>query len=1320
MKTMKNLWNKTNFLLISLLLISSVVSPIFGTGIIINENHSYLYHIGSNTNEISIFNIDSPTNNIVASNPSKNKQNIIFGDLLINELATDEQNGVSEIKAIMLFEETTSKSERIEFIDTMLEEYVILDNYDIIPAVYLKCQLSELASKMEKLESFSTLKKVYKSRSYIFPYFQDEIPSSSALNKDYYPNWWIPAIGAENLAFDGTGVKVAVIDTGIYEHPDLNLTANRNFVSNESALDYNDLVGHGTHVAGIIGGNGSGSGGLYKGVAPGVSLINARAGDFTGLEEGDVISAIEWSVNTANADIISMSFGDNYPIASDPMILALAAVTENGVMTVSSGGNSGPEYFSGGSPASGIDVISVGATDRNNNLATFSSWGPSLSYLGYLDVVAPGVNIIATEAPESSISDRYRFLGGYFDFPGDADYIPLSGTSMACPIVAGALAIMKQAYPSISPETARIALLEGAQDLSNADDSEFMKSGFGLINITASLNYLNYLNGTYSNINNIVKISPDELPIEPFDLINFPGDVQEYNLTVISGTNITLNVNHTHDVDGISLSLDKPQIIFSNAGVQFVALRLEINSNASPGLRTFELNITSGMRVYDTIMISIDIRFPEHKILMESYHGLNDWFPELSFYQMDSYSWLKDLSNLNISTDYLAEYWSPNYDSVLENSILTEERLAQYDLIVLQNPILPYNPLEFKNLKNYFENGGNLLFLGTRYQDLCIENINELFSYIDLGITINEENLANEEWIGVGAEVTTQSITDFNNSLIFQGVSKFSWEYGSTLSVNGNAEAIASAEGKTIAAAYDRNLFGGGRFVAFGDIHWTTELYNSQTYKQDHSILTQNLMDYFFKSENVTIEIILESENTPTSQMNLSLYINNQLQDAPVSSTVLNSYLNVSIQNDSYFNSVKMISYSDGIAFNHSINLPSPNPKPFIINVNVTVGSQIYTKSSKILYYDNSIVPQISNIITTTDIERNGIDSLNIDATLDRITYDAVAYLSLYPLTYYTDDGTVNKTLPLTNTLPNLFEYSYAYTPSSTDIPGFAVFYIVPFNPSSNYYNPYSPRMASLINNNPPEFVEESSIIIVDNSQSITFDETHTEDSLSVFSVSQGSRLDFQINLTDSVSYEDQNSSEMKVSVNLFIASITEDNTLIPITPRTNIFSELTYESSSNTHTGSFIIPYTMEFSTITGTKQISTASQYDNLSQDGYLAFILVTAFDSEGESEDFLIVVLIQPSLPSDLLFVLIIIGVVVVIALILGVSMYLRKKRKSHLLTPSENYYDYHYEDSSSPESYDYAQGLNSYCPYCGYLLTTQQNFCPSCGKSLTFLE
>jgi len=1321
---MKNIWRKYSLLFITILIINAIFSPVLGIGMRKDINRNEPQNFKLDFSEISNSFSDQVNNENDNSVIPLHSQISLFDDLLINELnyiKSSQQIDATEIKIIIQFKEGTSKSERIRIINSVFDEYEIIKNYNIIPGVYLKCNPNEIFAKKDILEEIPTFKKFYKSRSYDIPYSQEQFPESSALNENSYPNWWIPAIGAENLDYDGTGVKVAVIDTGIYEHPDLNVTTNSNFVSGESPIEFNDNVGHGTHVAGIIGGDGGGSGGLYRGVAPGVALINARAGDLSGLEEGDIISAIEWCVENASADIISMSFGDNNPVASDVMILALANATDNGVICVSSAGNSGPDYFSGGSPASGIDVISVGATNRNNYLASFSSWGPSLSYLSYPDVVAPGVNIISTEAPESVISDEYRFIGDYFDFSGDADYLPLSGTSMSCPVVAGALAILRQAYPSLTPETARIALLEGAQDLSYLEDAEFLKSGFGLINITASIEYLNYVNLTFPNVNDVAKIAPDELPVKPFDLLNFPGDYQLFNLTVISGKSNIYNINYPSNIDGISLSSDKSQIPFSDAGVNFVTLEFEIKRDATPGIRTFELNITSGVRLYDKINVSIEIRLLEYKILMESYHGLNDWFSELSFYQMDFYSWMKDLSEFNISVDYLAQYWTPNYYKNSTNSIITEERLAQYDLVVLQNPILPYSPLEFQNLKRYFDNGGNILFLGTRYQDLCLDNINDLFSTIDLDIQLDEENIANENWVGIGATVSTQSITEFNNSLIFQNVSKFIWRYGSSFTVSGNAESIATINGSTVAAAYDGRLSGKGRFAAFGDLHFLAGMYKSQNYYQDHNILTKNLMEYFLEKDEVSINIFLDSERTPTSQINISIYAKDQDGETPINSATLNSYLNVSIENDGYFQMINMVSSSDGITINNTYSLPSSSSTPYVIKANLTIGSKVYNKISKILYYDNSKVPQISNILFTTDIERNNVDTLDINATLDGFLYNTIAYMSIYPSTYYTEEGTINKTFTLSNSLPNLSHYSFSYKPTPTDPPGYATFYILPYNPTFDYYYPHSPRLISFISNNPPEFIENTSTVIIDSTYIVSFDETHTEDSLKVVEVSQGDQLDFIINLTDSVDYEDQDSSKMRVSVNLFIASLSEDNTIVPITPRTFIFSELVYKSSSNTHDGSFIIPYTMEFYSITGTKQLSTASQYDTNSQDGYLAILWITAFDSEGESEDFLMVLLIQQSITPDLLLTFIIIGIVIAVGLglLIFILLMVRKKRKSRISSPYEGYYQQDYVDGSTPTN-DFAGETVHFCPYCGYHLTTQRNFCPNCGKPLKFQE
>jgi hypothetical protein len=189
-----------------------------------------------------------------------------------------------------------------------------------------------------------------------------------------------------------------------------------------------------------------------------------------------------------------------------------------------------------------------------------------------------------------------------------------------------------------------------------------LKSGFGLINVSASLNYLYDLNANYSNVNDVAKIAPDEFPVQPYDLLNFPGDHQIYNLTVFSGNNNNYNITYPSIIDGISLSIDKPQITFTDAGVNFVALDIKIESDATPGIRTFELNITSGARLYDNITVSIEVRLPEHRVLLESYHGLNEWLPELSFYQMDFYNWMRELSDLNISINYLAESWTPNYN----------------------------------------------------------------------------------------------------------------------------------------------------------------------------------------------------------------------------------------------------------------------------------------------------------------------------------------------------------------------------------------------------------------------------------------------------------------------------------------------------------------------------------------------------------------------------------------------------------------------------------------------------------------------------------
>ncbi|MHA1642600.1 MAG: S8 family serine peptidase [Promethearchaeota archaeon] len=1234
----------------------------------------------------------------------------------LNKVYLPEQ----KVKVIFFFKNDVMPSERLSILQKSMKDYKVLNNYDLIPGTYVECKLNELLENGWLFNNIQDIKKIYLSKKYQFQLADIDFPEASSLNKNYYPNWWIPEINADNLPYNGSGVRVGVIDTGIYNHPDLNLILNQSFVSGEdSAFDYDDY-GHGTHVAGIIGGSGASSGGTYRGVAPGVSLISARAGNYSGLEEGDIISALEWLIKPepqgAQVDIVSMSFGGGLPDVDDPLNLAMENVSKSyNVSLVASAGNSGPGYFTGGSPGSGSTIISVGAIDKYEQLASFSSWGPSLTALSYVDVLAPGVDIISTNSPGSVLSDSAKYKGDYFDFSGDGDYIPLSGTSMACPMVSGALAILKQAYPKLTPQAARIALLNGAKKIGGVDH-DYIKYGAGIINVKSSLDFINQTKLTYHDINDVAKIFPEKLPIAPFDLLNFPGDRQVFNLTIISGKKQIYNITIPTNVPGLSLSLDKSQLNFTRDGVKFVALDVEILPRAKPGHYQFSLNISSGTRLYDTVNISFDVKLPEYKILFDSFHGLNDWFPDMTFYQIDFYDAMKDIANLNISMDYHGEYWTPYYNKDTDNSILTEELLSQYDLIILQTPVLPYSPLEIKNLKTYFDNGGNILFLGTRHQDLCIENINYLFKKLGVGTQVNEETLINENWLGLGANYYSQAVTNFNSSEIFDSVDKFSWGYGNTFSVSGGASAIAFLQNKIVASTYDGRLIGKGRFVAFGDLHWLAGSYTKEGYYNDHLTLLENLMKYFLMKDQITINIELNAERVSSSSLNISIYVKDRLNNKPIASSVLEKRLNISISRTGFYDNLTVESPFNGAAFNNSYSLPGTSTEPYTITVNLTLNSKLYTKSIKVLYYDKLSIPKITSFNISAPIYRNG-DKLDIVAVLNDIDYDIKAFMAIFSYSYYNSKNTVNKTFTLNNTS---FTYSKSYTPSTSDPAGYVITYIIPNNTLLGWFNPNSPRIYSKIKNHDPIIDETKSYFTVGLSEKVFFEDTYEDDKNYVYSVPQGTAIFFNITARDSVSYEDDNASNMIISVNLFIASVTYDGYLMIIYPSRFALAKLNYNAVTDVHVGNLVIPYTISYSTIRGTKYISTATNYDFNTDDGYLGLLIITVFDSEGGSENFYIIFYIEPTSPIDFFMIFIIIGVIALVAISIVVVLSVKRSRRSKRVVATSPYQ--YYQPTQKPTIQEGGvvqegvQGGFKFCPYCGFPLTYPSKFCPNCGEQL----
>ncbi|MFD4527055.1 S8 family peptidase [Streptomyces sp. NPDC058470] len=267
----------------------------------------------------------------------------------------------------------------------------------------------------------------------------------------------VPQIGAPTAwqaGYDGTGTTIAILDTGVDQtHPDLagQEIAEKNF---SSSPDSTDRYGHGTHVASIAAGTGAKSGGKYTGVAPGAKILDGKVlNDYGSGATSGIIAGMEWAV-AQGANVVNLSLGSLDSPGIDPLEEAVNRLSaESDTLFVVAAGNSGVGAGTGtiGSPGSADAALTVGAVDKSNVLASYSSRGPRTGDGAIKpDVTAPGSSIGAAAAADSTVAKTGT--------PVADGYVAISGTSMATPHVAGAAAILAQEHPGWTGEQIKSTL----------------------------------------------------------------------------------------------------------------------------------------------------------------------------------------------------------------------------------------------------------------------------------------------------------------------------------------------------------------------------------------------------------------------------------------------------------------------------------------------------------------------------------------------------------------------------------------------------------------------------------------------------------------------------------------------------------------------------------------------------------------------------------------------------------------------------------------------------------------------------------------------
>lgn len=648
-------------------------------------------------------------------------------------------------------------------------------------------------------------------------------------------------VGADEMwrmGFRGEGVTIAILDTGINkEHPNLDdlddnpetedpkVIEDVSFVPGEDAEDRN---GHGTLVAGIAAGTGAASSQGFLsgkewvndtwippetqvGVAPAAKLYNVKVLNKRG--EGKIswiVSGVEWAVEHG-ADVISMSLG-GFPLeASDPLTDAIKAAVEAGVVVVVAAGNEGPGGFTVSSPAISPYAITVGATYETGQVAYFSSRGPTPYWiLAKPDLVAPGAAVISTPAAYREDDEVY--------------YEEVWGTSAAAPHVAGAAALLRQAFPNCSALAIKAALMMGAKDLG----LDCCIQGAGLLDIPSAYKILR---GNPAP----TTCTPAKIDSMTWPTVSlYPGDFKVLNITVVSGGHFpdakmriegsvksfmsfsgarSLGVHLKYKSRGTWVYDTTPYLFiygdeYDNGtvaelgnftGQKSVAVQLVIPEDAKEGVYHGSIKLVNGTRVAASIPVEIEVRKPKGRVILDDVSHYPDDVERLwggSFMGYGLELWWRVVAEAGYDVDSLAQ--TMNKTSLDQWAIFLS---GNYQVVYLHDTDLHRARAD-------------------AFPKLLSMNVSIVALY-DGGFSYSW--ITTELYPEFSEEPLTGVTESFNRTHpISQGVGRVAALGGGELAVYGPAEVvatIASATSHTASGVYIATYEepGGGRLVSIGD-----------------------------------------------------------------------------------------------------------------------------------------------------------------------------------------------------------------------------------------------------------------------------------------------------------------------------------------------------------------------------------------------------------------------------------------------------------------------------------------------------------------------